>query len=124
MVPPATQTAATIQHLPAGRTRKLATKAAKRESDRAAYAAKHAQQQADALAQKADARTQKEVAAEAARKHLLWRQARTQYQAARCAKLRANATVDMPAVLPFLTTRPCPVTGISLLEYNSTCGGL
>ena len=96
MVPQATQTSATIRRLPAGTSRHLATKASKRASDKAAYAAKRAQQQADA-------RTQKEVAAEAARKLLLRRQARTQYQAARRAKLRANATFDMPAVLPFLT---------------------
>jgi len=124
VVPQATQTSATIRRLPAGTSRKLAAKAANRTSAKAAYAAKRAQQQADALAQKADARTQKEVAAEAARKLLLRRQTVARYRAARRAKLRTNATFDMPAVVPFLTTRPCPVTGISLLEYNSTCGGL
>ena len=113
MVPQATQTSATIRRLPAGTSRKLAAKAAKRASAKAAYAAKRAQQQADAP-------PPKEVAAEAARQLLLRRQAHRQYQAARRAQRRANATFDMPAVLPFLTTRPCPVTGIFLLHYNKS----
>ena len=94
MVPQATQTSATIRRLPAGTSRKLAAKAAKRASAKAAYAAKRAQQQADAP-------PPKEVAAEAARQLLLRRQAVARYRAARRAQRRANATFDMPAVLPF-----------------------
>ena len=96
MVPQATQTTATIGRLARGRKHQLAAKAANRASAKAAYAAKRAQQQADAP-------PPKEVAAEAARKLLLRRQTVARYRAARRAKLRTNATFDMPAVLPFLT---------------------